>query len=135
MSDIAAEIPGFEELSLVRWNETRYDGNESEDGQDEADRALSRYEDIKRHAHAIIRQLFQDWSNVGRESIEWDQNFLHHSSSVRDVFEFDEHHSEPEFESPPQKNVQDGLPRKIDGHSLYDSTHDVAPAHSSYLTG
>jgi hypothetical protein len=131
MSDIAAEIPGFELLSLVRWNETRRDGYDSEDSQDGEDEALARYDDLKCQAPAIVRQLCDGWTGLDQDNLQGHARISAHPLAG---------------DMPGDVNLESSLgnaneaepshPPKLRGLSLYDANQDEPPARfSSYSNG
>lgn len=131
MSDIAAEIPGFEALSLVRWSETRRNGYDSEGSQDWDDKAVARYDDLKHQAPVIVRQLCERWTGLDQDSLQGHARISAHPLA-RDMSGDD--------------NLKSGLgnaneaeptrPPKLRGLSLYDANQDEPPARfSSYPHG
>jgi hypothetical protein len=128
MSDIAAEIPGFELLSLVRWNETRRNGYDSEDSQDGDDEALARYDDLKRQAPAIVRQLCDGWTGLDQDNLQRHVSILAHPLAG-------DMSGDGNFESSlgNANEAEPSRPPKLRGLSLYDANQDEPPAQfSSY---
>jgi hypothetical protein len=131
MSDIAAEIPGFELLSLVRWNETRRNGYDSEDSQDGDDEALARYDDLKRQAPAIVRQLCDGWTGLDQDNLQRHASILAHPLAG-------DMSGDGNLESSlgNANEAEPSRPPKLRGLSLYDANQDEPPARfSSYSNG
>jgi hypothetical protein len=128
MRDIAAEIPGFELLSLVRWNETRRDGYDSEDSQDGNDEALARYDDLKSQAPAIVRQLCDGWTGLDQDNLQRHASILAHPLAG-------DMSGDGNLESSlgNANEAEPSRPPKLRGLSLYDANQDEPPAQfSSY---
>lgn len=131
IGDIAAEIPGFELLSLVRWNETRQDGYDSEDSQDGDDETLARYDDLKRQAPAIVRRLCDGWTGLDQENLQGHGRILEHPSAGDEA---DDSNLESNLGN--ASEAEASRPPKLRGLSLYDANQDEAPARfSSYSNG